>query len=296
MNIYELERKYGRYAIKNLSVIMIGVYAFGFILSLTAKNALDFLLLDPYKILHGQVWRIVSWLINPPYDFGIFTLINIYFIYMLGRTLERIWGNFRYNIYVFSGIFFVIVGAFALYGVCAATNSLGTGVSLEYVSATIGYCVSTYYIMLSVIMAFAMTVPDMEVRLYFIIPLKMKYLAYFDMILLAIDFIRVNNLIFRIMMIVSLLNFFIFYFSGKRRSATQQSFRRATGASAYGRKRAFKVYEGNGGARHDDLGHKCVICGITQKDAPKMIFRYCSKCRGSYEYCEDHLYTHTHVE
>ncbi|MBQ5676416.1 MAG: hypothetical protein IIV45_15335, partial [Lachnospiraceae bacterium] len=42
--------------------------------------------------------------------------------------------------------------------------------------------------------------------------------------------------------------------------------------------------------------HRCAICGRTEVDSPDMTFRFCSKCDGNYEYCEEHLYTHKHVE
>ena len=46
---------------------------------------------------------------------------------------------------------------------------------------------------------------------------------------------------------------------------------------------------GAGSARH-----KCAICGRTENDDPNLSFRYCSKCTGNKEYCQDHLFTHTH--
>ena len=42
--------------------------------------------------------------------------------------------------------------------------------------------------------------------------------------------------------------------------------------------------------------HKCAICGRTEKDGDNLVFRYCSKCNGNYEFCQEHLYTHKHFE
>ena len=41
--------------------------------------------------------------------------------------------------------------------------------------------------------------------------------------------------------------------------------------------------------------HRCAVCGRTDLDDPELVFRFCSKCEGDYEYCQDHLYTHKHV-
>ncbi len=295
----KLERKFGRYAIPNLSLIMVGVYVLGFLIQGMTHSGLEFLGLDPYMILKGQVWRLFLWLLKPPYEFGIFTLINLYFIYLLGRMLERIWGNFRFNLYVISGIAFVVVGTFAIYGLAQVTNGFGLYTKYDLgpmeLSAALGDYVTTYYIMLSVILAFSMTVPDMMVRLYFIIPLKMKWLAYFDIALIIIQFIF-TNIVEKLVLIVSFLNFIIFYISGRKNSAARR--RNPNPFESVVRKKTadrgdFTVLRGGGGT---EPVHRCVICGITEKDAPKMQFRYCSKCRGSFEYCEDHLYTHTHVE
>ena len=107
------ERKYGKYAISNLSLYIIIAYVIGYILQMT--GTMDFLRLNPYEILHGQVWRIVTWIIVPPSSLGIFTIIMLFFYYSLGRSLEMTWGAFRYNVYIFSGMIFTLVGAFLLY-------------------------------------------------------------------------------------------------------------------------------------------------------------------------------------
>ena len=74
------ERKYGKYAIHNLSLYIIIAYVIGYILSLT--GTVDFLRLNPYEIVHGQVWRIITWIIVPPSSLGIFTIIMLFFYYL----------------------------------------------------------------------------------------------------------------------------------------------------------------------------------------------------------------------
>ena len=110
----KLERKIGKYAISNLSLYIILAYVIGYILTLT--GSVEFISLNPYKILHGQIWRIITWIIVPPSALNIFTIIMLFFYYSLGTSLERTWGTFRYNVYIFSGILFTVIGAFLLFG------------------------------------------------------------------------------------------------------------------------------------------------------------------------------------
>ena len=110
----KLERKFGRHAISNLTLYIIGTYILGYLLQFFAGNLIAYFYLDPYLILHGQVWRLVTWLLVPPWGFSILILITLWFYYSIGTTLERTWGSFRYNVYIFGGIIETIIGAFVL--------------------------------------------------------------------------------------------------------------------------------------------------------------------------------------
>jgi hypothetical protein len=277
-----LERKYGRYAVRNLPAVMIGLYVAGYILQTFSPSVLAFLRLEPYYIMHGQIWRIITWVIIPPSSLDIFTIIMLMFYFSIGQSLERTWGAFRFNVYIFTGIIFTVIGAFVLYAVYALLGMY------SYNMVMIGYYFSTYYINMSIFLAFALSYPDMQVMLYFIIPVKMKWMGVLYGILIGYSFIR-SAWPGRVAIIASLLNFIIFFISTRnpgrispqqirRRTAFHQSVRSARPAS-------------NNGARH-----KCAVCGRTELDDPSLEFRYCSKCDGAYEYCNDHLFTHQHVK
>lgn len=106
----KFEKKFGKYAINNLSMVLIICYAFGYLFYWMYPNMLSYLYLNPYEIIfHGQVWRLFTWLVIPPSRFDFFTLLMLYFYYSLGTTLERTWGTYRYNVYIFSGMFFTIL-------------------------------------------------------------------------------------------------------------------------------------------------------------------------------------------
>ena len=208
------ERKYGKYAINNLSLYIIVAYVIGYILSLT--GTVDFLRLNPYEIVHGQVWRIITWIIVPPSSLGIFTIIMLFFYYSLGRSLEMTWGAFRYNVYIFSGMIFTFIGAMLLYVFFAyASNN-----NPEEVGFVISMYVTTYYVNMSIFLVFAALYPNMQVLLYFFIPIKIKWMAILYAVLLVVEVIQIRSLpiiiIRGVILLASLLNFLIFFLNSRK--------------------------------------------------------------------------------
>ena len=111
----KMERKFGRYAIHNLSAYIIALNVAGYLLYFFAPASIfSYLTLEPYYILHGQIWRLVTWILIPPESPGIFTIIMLFFYYSLGNSLEQTWGAFRYNVYIFMGMMSTVLGAFLL--------------------------------------------------------------------------------------------------------------------------------------------------------------------------------------
>jgi len=276
-----LERKIGKYAITNLSLYIIIAYVIGYILALT--GSVEFISLNPYYISKGQVWRIITWLLVPPGSFDIFTIIMLYFYYQIGRALENTWGAFRYNVYIFSGIIFTVIGAVVLY-LITTTHGLDPIAAGALVSS--GF--STYYINLSIFLAFAATYPNIQVLLFFVIPVKMKWMAYVYAIMLAYQFIASGSA-GRIAIVMSLLNFIVFFLSTR-------NFKSVSPKEMY-RKKAYRdaTSSSHGRGAGTITKHKCAICGRTEKDGANLEFRFCSKCNGNYEYCNEHLFTHKHI-
>lgn len=274
----KLERKLGRYAVPNLIVYLIGAYAIGFALEYSAPEMFTLMTLDPYYILRGQVWRLVSWVLVPPDTSILFLLIMMMFYYQLGQSLERAWGTFRFNVYIFGGIFFTIIGAFMLYGIFYALK--GVPVS------GMGIFFSTNYINMAIFLAFSVYYPEMRVMLYFIIPIKMKWMAAVYGIWILFSLIEAGWA-GRVAISMSLLNFLVFYFSTRDyRKISPKEIRR---------RQVFKAQMRQPNSRAKVTKHKCAICKRTEEDDPNLEFRFCSKCEGNYEYCQDHLFTHQHV-
>ena len=287
------ERKFGKYAIKNLSLVLIICYAFGYLFEWIYPDFLHFLYLNPYKIIfRGQIWRLVTWLVVPPSGFDFFTLLMLYFYYSIGTTLERTWGTYRYNVYIFSGALFTILGAFLLLGYTMLFQTdVFPALGEDYFTIVSGMF-STYYVNMSIFLAFAATFPNMQVLLFFILPIKVKVLGIIYGAILIYQFIvgygtnlAVLNVANRFVIAASLMNFIVFFLTsrGKIRMTPKQVKRRQEFRREV--KKSVKITR-----------HKCAICGRTEETNPELEFRFCSKCDGNYEYCQDHLFTHTHVK
>ena len=277
----KMERALGKYAIQNLSLYLIVCYGFGYIISLVNSNFFQFLTLEPALILKGQIWRLLTWVVVPPPSSNIlFTLIMLYFYYSLGNNMERVWGTFRFNVYIFSGMLFTIVGAFLGYFIYL----FGYGID----ALGIGVFVSTYYINMSILLAYAATFPNMQiVMLLFIIPvpMKVKWLGILYAFMLVMEAFQ-TGLIGKIIILASLLNFILFFLSSKNKSYVPPKKNRTSyGPDSAPVKKMRPVTR-----------HKCAICGKTEETHPDLEFRFCSKCNGNYEYCQDHLFTHEHVQ
>lgn len=283
------ERRFGKYAIPNLTLILILCYIVGYVIEMINATFLSYLTLDPYQILfRGQIWRIFTWLIVPPDSPGLFTIIMLFFYYNIGTLMERTLGTYRYNVYLFLGMIFTVLSSFLCMGAVSFMYRSETGnlaTLLQYVFGMGGaYCFSTYYINISIFLAFAVCYPEMQVLLMFVIPVKVKWMGILDLVLLGYDMLA-GNVFTKFAVGAALLNFLVFYLKTKnmshlrprevkRRAEFKQQVRRNMGVTK----------------------HKCAICGRTNESNPDLEFRFCSKCNGNYEYCQEHLFTHEHVK
>lgn len=227
-----------------------------------------YLVFDPYLILHGQVWRLITFAFCPP-STGFLAFIAIYFYYWIGTTLEQYWGTPQFTIYFFSGLILTVVYGFLIYFI--------TGTRVQ---------VDAQYVYLSMFFSFAALFPDMQVLLFFIIPVKMKWLALLDA---AFFLFSVLTTVFpyNLLPIVAVLNFVIFCGGDllrmlpKRPGASTVNFRRES--QRIRREQREQLYH-----------HKCAVCGRTDVTNPELEFRYCSRCAGYHCFCAEHINNHIH--
>ncbi len=229
---------------------------------------LSYLRFDPYLVLHGQIWRIVSFALYPP-STGMLAFIAFYFYYWIGSTLEQYWGTPKFNIYFFSGILLTLLYGFLIYFI--------TGIRIQ---------LNAEYVYLSMFFSFAAMFPDMQVLLFFLIPIKMKWLALVDAAFFIMSVITTRFPI-NLLPIMAVLNFFVFcggellHAIPRRPAASTVNFRRAS--AKIRREQRDRLYT-----------HKCAVCGRTDTDYPELEFRYCSRCAGYHCFCQDHINNHIH--
>ena len=264
-------RKHPYFGIPNLMKYITIANAVLWLLNAVNSRLLPYMVFSPYWILRGQVWRLISFIFIPP-STGILAFIAFYFYYFLGTTLEQQWGTTRFNLYFFSGVVLTILFGFLIYWI--------TGISVS---------LTAYYLFLSMFFSFAVLFPDMQVLLFFVIPVKMKWLAIVDALFFLYG-IFTTPFPANLVPVVAILNFILFcgedllaMFGVYKKSANTISFQKA--AREIRRKQAASLYH-----------HKCAVCGKTDTDYPDLEFRYCSKCAGYHCFCQEHINSHIHFK
>ena len=193
-HLNKLERKFGKFAISNLMLyIVLGmgvIYAAELILSANPNNTINLysmLIFSKYHIMQGEVWRILSFVLLPVNSsFILLSIFVLYFYWWMGEALERRWGSFKFNIFYFTGIIGCIIAGFI-----------------------IGFATNTY-LNLSLFLAFAILFPDEEILLFFVLPIKVKWVGLVDAVVIGADFVR-GSTSTRIFILLSLANLFLFF-------------------------------------------------------------------------------------
>ena len=266
----KLERKFGRFYIPNLMLKVIIVSAILYVISFFILGDISFIetmILIPDKVIKGQLWRVITFIFIPPLTTSlILAALTFYFNYLAGVSLEREWGEFKFNVYFFFGMIASIIAAFI-------TKTPVDGANLT----------------LSIFLAFAKIFPEFTVLLFFIIPVKMKYLGYLSWAVVIFNVSKAlitGNFGYALIYVLPLINYFVFFGKSNYKN-TKIKAKSKIKKNKY--QKAFKVVE-------MPYKHKCTVCGITDADDKNMQFRYCSKCRGHQAYCEKHIFDHKHIE
>jgi len=257
----KLERIFGRFAVPNLSLYLVAGQVAVFTFVWFDKIAIEPFLLIPAYVLHGQMWRVLTFLLVPPPVSWVFIAFSWWIFYLMGSALEDYWGVFRYNLFLFIG-WALTVGAAFLTPAEPATNLFVAG---------------------SVFLAFAYLNPDFELVLFFILPVKVKWLALLTWAGYAVMFFR-GEWGTRCQVLATVGNFLLFFGRDIFLSARLHRRRMTGAAQSFGRSSA-----------EPEARHRCRICGKTELTHPQLDFRYCSKCVGEHCYCSEHIFNHEHV-
>jgi hypothetical protein len=263
----QLDRRFGRFAPTHITLYLIIGQVFVCLSSLLGLLDLDQFVLVPALATHGEPWRLLTFLFfPPPVNYAsMFSLAMLPFawwiFYLMGTALEAYWGAFRYNLFLLTGVVLTIAAAF-LNPLAPVTNGFIAG---------------------SVFLAFAWLNPDFELALFFILPIKIKWLALFTWVVYGYKLVM-GAPSTRWQILASVANFLIFF---SKEIIDTMRYRRRT--MVVQSKRTAEEKHG------PEPRHRCRVCGKTDLTNPEMDFRYCSKCVGDECYCPEHIHAHEHV-
>lgn len=271
----KMERKFGRYAIRNLMMYIVMIYVAALVVMFMNPGFFSwggfyqsYLALHPGAIMHGQVWRLVTFIFYPPSESPLAAALMIFLYYHIGTSLEQVWGSFKFNVYYLMGILGLIIASFVGY------YGFGSPMMLTMLDLN-----------MTMFLAYAVTFPNVQLYIYFVLPIKVKWLGVLYGLITVFNFLN-GSMASRVTILLSFANFIVFFL------LTRRSFSRIN-PKEIKRRRDFQKQVKIRPAGQTQ--HKCAVCGRTEKDGDELEFRYCSKCQGNLEYCQDHLYTHRHV-
>ncbi len=247
-------------SIPNLALYLVVGQAVVYLLIRTRPDIFQALPLVPDLVLNGEWWRLVSYYFVPPSINIFWNFIAWMMLYFVGSGLEGHWGTVRMNVYVFLGWFLTTLCAFVF---------------------PIPYVVS-YYVILSVFLAFAFVAPEVEMMVFFVLPVKVKWLALAQWVWYALDFAK-GTLAIRVSILAAATTFLAFF--------GPEIVQRIRGR----KRRLAHVQKMRGAEPQEGPRHTCRICGKNSNTHPDLDFRYCSKCAGEQCYCPDHIRDHEHV-
>ena len=269
--------------IPNLMLYIVLGTAVVYVMSQMSRNPFLYNLLyfDRELILRGQVWRLITYPLT--YNAGslLLTAISLFCYYSLGRAMENIWGTLRFNLFYLTGV-----------------------VMMDVYCMIFGGYASVTYLNLSLFLSYATLYPDSQFLLFFIIPIRAWIFALFDLAIVLIDLVSLP-FPYNLFSVISLANYFLFF--GKDvlnvipmswRANARRAFRKASPSNKKAKVISFDVgsYEASHAAPKAPYTHRCTVCGRTDISNPELEFRYCSRCKGYYCYCQDHINNHVHIQ
>lgn len=259
MSFSKLANRIGdKIAIPQLANILVYGSALFYLLAMMRPGILDRISFVPYLVLKGEIWRVVTFLFYPLDAGPIFAIFAYMFFLMIAKAMEHEWGDGKFTLYILISTLSTIILSFLL------PFHVGTNA----------------YIYTSLFLAFAYVYPEFVVYIFFILPVRMKYLAAVTWVFFGWTIIM-GDWIDRFYAIIPLLNFFLFF--GK---SIYQDFRVRKGRMEQS---VQQIQE------KSKAFHLCVICQATEKSHPQKSFRACSECKGGPEYCDEHLAGHQHI-
>ena len=240
-----LERRFGGLAIENLPMFIVGGMGIVFLITMTRPDFLSLLVFSPQAVLHGQVWRLVTFLFLPTNTSPLWILLDLYLVWLVGSNLEVEWGAFKLNVYYFLGAL----------GTMAAALITGHALGNFFLNASMGF-------------AFATLFPDFQITLFFLIPVKVRWLGWLLFAYVAYEFV-VGDWGSRGAILAALANYLLFFsghiasFARGGRVHMRQAARRSSSAPPAAAVQA----------------RACALCGAREADGADIRVCSCEKCK-----------------
>ena len=271
--------RHPRFGIPRLMLYIIGANILVWLVSQmdTTGYFLYYLEFNPALVCHGWVWQIFTFALVPQGSNILYIAIFLYFYYFIGNSLQQEWGDGKFTVYFFSGIVLTVVFGLLAYAV--------TGRGDIFVSAE--------YIYLSMFFAFATLWPDQKVLLFYIIPIKIKWLGILDAVFFlwaVVQNLLAGDIVAALIPVVATLNYLLF--CGEWLAELVSPRRARSKARTIQFKQAAKKARAE--QKNRPYTRKCAVCGRTDTDFPNLEFRYCSRCEGFHCFCVDHINNHIH--
>jgi membrane associated rhomboid family serine protease len=255
-----LERKLGRFAIERLTTFIVGGMAIVFLLAYGKPEFIDHLTLDPVRALK-EPWRFVTYFFIPARMDLIWILFSLYWTWLVGNNLENEWGAFKFNAYYLLG-------------------ALGTTAAAWLTGIPQG----NFWLNTSLFFAFATIFPTYEILIFFIIPIRVKWLALLTLALVGYYFV-VGDVGAKAAIAVSFINYLLFFTGHLVGLARGQKLQMRQAA----RRTAFRPEP----VREEKVSSRaCAICGVRQDDGADIRVCSCEKCGGPRELCLEHARSH----
>lgn len=268
--------------IKNLMLYICSGSAVVYLLSMISQNfyLYNLLCFDRTRILSGEIWRLFTYPLTFESSNLLLTAIALLCYYSIGRAMENIWGTLRFNLFYLTGV-----------------------ILMDIYCLIFGGRASVSYLNLSLFLSYATLFPDSSFLLFFIIPVRAWILALFNLAIVLLGLFT-SSFPYNLFPVVSLANYFLFF--GKDvlnvipvtwQANARRLFRKKPKGQK-GRIIHFEAgsYEASHATPKAPYTHRCTVCGRTDVSNPELEFRYCSRCKGYYCYCQDHINNHVHIE
>ncbi len=284
----DLRRRFNRFCFANrnkgipnlMMYICIGSAIMAFMSQIDPSNILyRVFMFDRQAILHGQIWRLITYPLCYSGGNLLLTAITLLCYYSIGRAMENVWGPLRFNLFYLTGI-----------------------VLMDIYCMIFGGRADIYYLNLSLFLSYATMYPDSEFLLFFIIPVKAWIFAVID--LLAVIMGLFNPFPVNLFPLIALGNYFLFFGPDVLNVlplSWRVNARRTVKKAAHPGSKTIPFnnagsYQATNATQKAPFMHRCTVCGRTDVSNPELEFRYCSRCKGYYCYCQDHINNHTHIQ